>query len=387
MRGMHKPRSGTTSGRIVGILAGLCLLASGSARAQPVAEQNERVVRAEAPIVAGNAVNAKKRAVADALRQATERAFGELLKEGEPLPQPVPVAVAQLKASLANSAQKFVRSYRLIEQESEGGVVRVMVEADVNTALLRRELDRARGATQAAAATMATAQAASFLLVAGAVPVATMVAGALTTAGVNTRLDAAPGEAQLVANAAKQNAYALFVIAASASEGLVRGTTRVSVKCSLRARLFQAGGQALRGPTVDRTDEDRGFAADETLARTACFERVSTLAARGLVTALRAPTVTLPYVTVQLDIADPGAIPIFLQALKRVGAVTATEVRHVAANLAEIRAFTRIGGAALGQALLREVGGKLTLVPTQTTNELLALRVRASDSSALEENH
>jgi len=376
---------GTTRRMTIGILVALCLLSGSGARAQ-TPEQNERVVRAEAPIVAGNAVNARKRALADAFRQAAERVFGELLKEGAPLPQPVPANVAQLKASLANSAQRFIRSYRLIEQQTEGGVLRVMVEADVDTVLLRRELERARGATAAPAPIVAVAPAASFLLVAGAAPVATLTAGALTAAGVNARLDASPGEAELVASAAKHNAYALFVAATSASEGKVRGASSVSVKCSLRSRLFQALGQAPRGPAVDRTDEERGFAAEEKLARDACWERVSSQAARGLVAALRAPAVAATFVTLQLDMADPGAIPTVLQALKRVGGVTASEVRHVAANLAEIRVFTRIGGVALGQALLREVGGKVTASATQTTNDVLALRVRGLDTSALEEN-
>ena len=133
-----------TTTRTSGVLVVLCLIAASGARAQPP-EQNERVVRAETPIVAGNAVNAKKRALADAFRQVVEKAFGELVKEGTPMPAPMPTSVAQLKASLANSAQKFIRSYRLLEQETEGGVLRVMVEADVNTVLLRRELDREIG--------------------------------------------------------------------------------------------------------------------------------------------------------------------------------------------------------------------------------------------------
>jgi hypothetical protein len=382
----HNTTSGNSS-RIGGFLVGLCLLTSSSARAEPVAEQNDRVVRAETPIVAGNAVNAKKRALADAFRQVAERAFDALVKEGEPLPQPVPVAVAQLKASLANSAQKFIRSYRLIEQENEGGVLHVMVEADVNMVLLRRELDRARAVTQTPTPTMAAIPAAKFMLVAGSAPAAAMTAAALNAAGVSARPDPSSNEVQLVASAAKLNAFALFVTAGSTGEGLVRGAFRASVKCSLNSRLYQAGSQARRGPAIDRTDTDHGFAADETLARTACLTRASTLAAREIVAALHAPTVTLPYVTLQLDIVDLGAIPIFLQALKRVGAVTAAEVRHVTANLAELRAFTRMGGAALLPTLLREVAGKLTVVPTQTTNDLLALRVRASDSSALEENH
>ena len=107
------------------VLVVLCMLVTSSARAQ-APEQNDRVVRGEAPIVAGNAAAAGKRAVADALRQLVERALGELVKEA-PMPSPVPAGVAQLKASLANSAQKYVRSYRLIGQETEGGVIRVMV--------------------------------------------------------------------------------------------------------------------------------------------------------------------------------------------------------------------------------------------------------------------
>ena len=366
------------------ILAALCLLVAGPARSQ-TPEQNDRVVRAEAPIVAGNAVNAKKRALADALRQATERAFGELLKEGAPLPQPVPAAVAQLKASLANSAQKFVRSYRLIEQETEGGIMRVMVEADVDTVSLRRELERARGAGTPAAPVATSTPAASLVLVAGSAPVAATLVGALTAAGVNARLDGSPAEAALLASAAKQNASALFVAVTSANEGQVRGAVRISVKCSLRSRLVQASGQAARGPSIDRNDEERGFAVEEGPAREACFTRLSSQAAKGLVATLHAPTVAASFVTLQLDITDPGPIPIFLQALKRVGAVTATEVRDVATNRAEIRVFTRIGGLALGPVLLREIAGKLVVTPTQTTNDLLAMRVRGTESSTLEE--
>lgn len=368
----------------MGLLVVLGLLGT-SARAQ-APEPNERVVRAEAPVVAGNAVNAKKRALADAFRQATERALAEIVKQGEPLPSPLPPGVAQLKASLANSAQRFVRSYRLIEQQTEGGVLRVMVEADVDTVLLRQALDRVRGSAQAAAPAVASAPVANYLLVAGAAPATSMTATALTAAGANVRIDASSGEAQLLALAAKQNAYALFVAVTSLDEGMVRGAMRVSVRCALRSRLFLAGGQAARGPSIDRTDEDRGFAADANLARTACLEKVSGQAARGLASALRAPAVSAQFVTLQLDIADPGAVTSLLQALKRMSAVTATEVRHVTTSLAEIRVFTRIGGVALGQSLLRELAGKLTVAPMQTTNDLLALRVRPLDSSALEEN-
>jgi len=100
---------------------------------------------------------------------------------------------------------------------------------------------------------------------------------------------------------------------------------------------------------------------------------------------LRAPAVGAPFVTLQLDIVDPGAIALVLQACKRLGSVNATEARQVSATGAEIRVFTRMGGPALQQSLVRELAGKLAMVPTQTGNDLLVLRVRNPDSSALEE--
>ena len=69
---------------------------------------------AEAPIVNGNAVVAKQRALADAFRQTVERAFSDLLKESGNEAQPLSAGLAQLKASFANRGQRFVRSYRIL---------------------------------------------------------------------------------------------------------------------------------------------------------------------------------------------------------------------------------------------------------------------------------
>ncbi len=363
------------------------LLAASAASAQP-AEPNERVVRAEAPIVAGNAVTAKKRALADAFRQAAERSLAELIGQSDAPPGPVSPTVAQLKASLANAAQRFIRSYRLLEQENENGILHVMVEADVDTVLLRRELERARGAATPVVRAPVVKSAANLVLVAGPLPagVAPMLVGALTVNGVKAQLDPAPGEAQLAASAAKQNAYGLFAVGKATTEGIVRGVGRISVKCSVSTRLFQAGAQGPRGPAVDRNDEDRGFAADEGAARIACFERVASTVARAVASAAHAPTVAAPFVTLQLDVVEPGAISVILQALKRLGAVTASEVRHVTATMAEIRIFTRVGGPALAQVLVREVGNKLAMVSTRATVDRLEMQVRNADSSSLEEN-
>jgi hypothetical protein len=369
------------AGKLGILAAGICLLFAASAHAQP-AEQKPNVVRAEAPVVAGNALNAKKLALANALRQAVEQAYGELVKEGEPLP-PSSTA-AQLRATLASSPQKFVRSYRLIEEQREGGVLRVMVEVDVDTVVLRREVDRARGAAAAQLRPLAK-PAANLLFVAGSAPAVGLVVVALGPLGVRGQLDPAPAEAQLLANAARQSAYALFLVAQSSTEDKVRGAFRVPVKCSLGWRLFSTGFEAGRGPFAARTDQDFGFGSDEASARNACFESAAQTVARAAVAAMRAPATSAPYVTLKLDIPDVGAIPLVLQALKRLGSSAANEVRHVTANAAEIRVFTRTGGPLLLQALTRELGGKYLLSPVQTAIDLVVVKMRAADAPPSEE--
>jgi hypothetical protein len=113
---------------------------------------------------------------------------------------------------------------------------------------------------------------------------------------------------------------------------------------------------------------------------------VAATAARMVVIGLRAPAVTAQFVTLQLDIVDAGPIPVLVQAFKRMGMVTATEVRHIAAKMAEIRVFTRAAGPILLQALSHEVAAKLSLTPTQATNDLLVLVVRAANASPVEDN-
>jgi hypothetical protein len=196
-------------------------------------------------------------------------------------------------------------------------------------------------------------------------------------------LSRAPAEAQLIADAAKQNAHALFVAESDNDEGSVRGALQVGVKCSLAAHLFAAGGPTGR-PVLDQVDEGRGFGADKAAALAACVERTAALLARAVVPKLRTSVGAAPFVTLQVDIVDPGAISLVLQACKRMGSVTATEARQITATGAEIRVFTRLGGLALQQALVRELAGKLAVVPTQTGNDLLSLRVRNPDSSAIE---
>jgi hypothetical protein len=374
------------------VIAGLSFLLAATAWAQPAAtpaaesSPPDGVVRAEAPIVDGNALMAKKRALAEAFRQVVERAFTDLLKEGAPMAGPMSSGIAQLKNSFATSAQRFVRSYRLLEQDTEGGMLRIMIDADVDTVALRREIDRIRGSAAGPTVAPPPKPTADFVLVAGPAPGAGALVSVLAAAGIKAHLDPAPDEARLVASAASQGATAVFVRPRSVSEGLVPGTPKLAIKCNLNLRMFRTGFDAPRGPVMDRTDEDRGFASNENAARDVCFARVAATAARMVAIGLRAPAVSAQFVTLQLDIADAGPIPVLMQALKRLGMVTATEVRQIGAKMAEIRVFTRVGGPVLLQALAHEVAARLSLTPTQATSDLLVLVVRAADAPPVEDN-
>jgi hypothetical protein len=363
---------------------GIGLLLAAEGWAQPE-EPRQDVVRAEAPIVAGNAVNAKKLAITSALRQAAEQSYADIIKEGAPIPSPPPPAIAQLRASLASAPQRYVRSYRLIEQQTEGGMVRVMVEVDVDTVALRRAIDRALGT--ATVNLLPTNQPATNLIyIAGPAPAASLLAAGFGTLGIRARLDPSPTEAQLLANAAKEHARAIYVVAQSKAEEGLRGAFRVPVKCSLGWRLFGADLQATHGPVAARTDRDYGFGKDEAAARDACFASVAQTVVRDAAAAIRAPVTSLPFVTLKLDIPDVGAVPIVLRALKRLGTSAANEVRHVTANAAEIRVFTRTSGPMLQQALARELGGKLSFEPVQTSLDQIVAKVRGADTPPVEEN-
>jgi hypothetical protein len=325
------------------------------------------VVTAEAPIVAGNAVLAKQRALGDAFRQAAERAFAVVLAEGGETATPLPPALAQLKASFATRGQRFVRSYRVLEQDESAGKLRLQIEAEVDIALLRREMDRVRGASGGSAnGVPAVAEMLPFV-VGGGVPseVRLIAVNAFVAAGARAQASTATDEATLATAAAGQGSHAVLVAATAAPEGAIRGANRVSVRCELRARVVTAPTTMGPGPKLDRAEEDRGFAPDETAARMACWERVAQALARNTVAALKPVPASTRYVELTLDLADPSALAAVVQGIKRLGAVAATEVRHVTSQGAEIRLFTRMGGPVIATALARELAGRLALSNTK----------------------
>jgi hypothetical protein len=364
-----------TGRRFIARASWLAIALSSLALARPLAaEPSDHVITSEAPIVNRNAMQAEQRALADAFRQATERAFQDLLKEAGSEGQPLSPGLAQLKASLANKGQRFIRGYRVLEKDESNGLLKLQIDAEVNTALLRREIEKARGASTPEGAP-GTATVFAAVLMGGDLPedVRAPVAKVMGTVGVRVQISTVRDEAALVAAAAKQNAPALWIASTWFDEGPIRGSAQVSERCELHTRLL---GSAGRPVLLDRTWTDRGFATDRAAARVTCAKSAATTLSRQVADLLRPVPAASRYLTVDLDVIEPAALMTVVQTLKRLGAVSAVEVRRANTRQAEIRVFTRMSGREIQTGLMRDLAGRITLTEVKPPTDRLTLQAR-----------
>jgi hypothetical protein len=336
---------------------------------------NPRAISAEAPIVAGNAASAKQRALDDAFRQAVERTFGVLMAEAGFGPtEPPPPALMQLKGTFFSRAKRYVRGYHVLEQSEEGGHFRLQIDAEIDEGLLRKEIDRARGsATPSPAATALSA------IVVGAPPDAVQaLARALGGAGVKTTTPVAGSLDDTRARelAVRDHAAATLVVSGNvADEGAVRGTTKWAANCRLGARVLAASATS----AVDRTAEAHAFSDGPGAAQAECLARAAGDVARQTSGALGGTGVAardMRLVSLELDLIEPAALPLVLQALKKLGNVSSVEVRRVTVGHVELRAVTRVAAPTLASALARELAGSAELVVGQTAPDRASVQVR-----------
>jgi hypothetical protein len=350
-----------------------------AARAQePAAPPRPGAITAEAPIVGGNAASAKQRAMDDAFRQAVERAFAVLLAEAGVSPsQPPSPGLMQLKSTFFSRAKRYIRGYRVLEETQDGGRVRLQIDAEVDEGLLRREIDRARGATPAA--TAAPAASAVSVVVVGATPEANMaLARALGGAGVKAEtpplgpLD--DGKARDLA--VRNRASAVLTVSGTVTDdGAVRGTSKAATSCRLAVRVVPPAP----APASDRAAEARAFSDGADAARAECLARAAGDVARQTASSLAGGPVVgrdMRVVSLDLDLIEPAALPLVLQALRKVGSVSSAEVRRVTVGHVEIRAITRLAAPALVGAIARELGGAAEVAPGQASPERAAFQVR-----------
>ncbi len=351
-------------------------------------------ITAEAPIVGGNVVSAKERAMADAFRQAVERSYGALLAEAG-IPEPLPPGLVKLRDSFLTGARTFVRSWRLLDQTEEGGRVRVQVEVEVKEAELRKEIERGRAGTAVTAPVpsprrpMSTSMSTSMsmpgsVMVTGSPPEAVLsVVRSLLATGLKTE---APPVGAVEEPRARELAVsvgataAVLVSAAVTPEGQVRGTSKWSSSCRLGLRVIPLGG----GLTMERVAESRAFAGDDEVANGECLGRVTAELVPHVIETLKPGLGAASYgrtVVLDLEMNEPAVLPIALQALRKVAAVSAVEVRRVTVGRVELRVATRLPAHALIPLLAREAGGALAIRATEAGPDRAALQVRMAGSA------
>jgi hypothetical protein len=353
------------------LLIAALLLAPLTARAQAPAAG----ITAYAPIVGGNAASAKQRALDEAFRQAVERAFTSLAAEGGPLPSPLPAGLAQLHSTLFARAKRYVRSYHILEQGEEAGRYRVDVDAEVDEGLLRRDIERAR-ASSTTAPTPTRLVAGPTVLLAGTPPEA-VTALARAAGGVGLKAETPPlgaiDEAHARDVASRAGASAAVLVSGTVNpEGPVRGTGKVAASCRVAVRVVSSSG----GAPADRGTEERDYADNDEAARAECLARAAADLAPMIVAALNVGIASpgMRLVTLDVDLVEPAALPLLLQALRKAG--NSAEVRRVTVGHVELRATTRLAGPALVASLARELGPAATLTPGESQADRVAIQVR-----------
>jgi hypothetical protein len=188
------------------------------------------------------------------------------------------------------------------------------------------------------------------------------------------------GKAKEIAGRSQAGA-AMLLSGQVTDEGPVRGTTRNSASCRLAARVLPVSS----APTVDRTAEARAFAEGAAAASAECLARVAGDLTRQTSASL-SPAVAVPrdmrLVTLDLDVIEPAALPLVMQALKKVGSVSASEVRRVTVGHVELRTTTRLSAPSLVAAIARELTGTATVTAGQPAADRVPLQVRLAAPAA-----
>src|SRR2546423_9105376 len=97
----------------------------------------------QAPIVAGDRVRARERALDEALRQAVEQATATVLEPAE-----LVARASDLKLRIYPKAKTYITTYRILdESENPPGTFQVHLSAAVATGKLARDLSTGTGTT------------------------------------------------------------------------------------------------------------------------------------------------------------------------------------------------------------------------------------------------
>jgi hypothetical protein len=248
-------------------------------------------------------------------------------------------ALSSLRAGWLQRPKRLVRSYRVLEQSEDGGLLRVRVTAELDEAFMRREFDRSRGVANRGVAP-------------GVLPVlAVGTPRGRDGAGQRARRRGHPrpvagGRRQRRVGAAgagraRRRVRWRWSPAAPPARARCRGTGQQAVECQLGVRLVSADAGPGPSAAPARAASRSRRATPAPLASPGppaiCCRRCCPRSAAGPGTAG-----DLRVVTLDLDINEPAVISPVLRALRKIGGATSTEVRRVAVGRVEVRVSSRL---------------------------------------------
>jgi hypothetical protein len=339
--------------------------------AEPGPAPGMKLVSGQAPVVGGNAVGARERALDDALRQAVEQTIAEI---ADPAAR---AAQAKTIKTLLARARSYVPRYRTLEEGETNGVYAMRLEAEVDELALRRKLEPAAPASTGAGRAAAPGVT---VVTADALPASAALAADLVSALASAGLKARAGDA--AAPPAPGQATAR-VTGTATNEGEARGTGRISIACQGGAQLSPLPG----APTSEERATARVFVpagpgADVDAGRRDCFGQLGVALATRVAAKLGAAGAAssgaaggdLRVVTVDAEVGEPAAVPALVRSLRTVGAVSSAELTRVAAGRAEVRLRARAATTALAAALPRAAGPMITLSDVEVAGDVIRLR-------------
>jgi hypothetical protein len=238
----------------------------------------------QAPIVAGDRVRARERALDEALRQAVEQATATVLEPNE-----LVARASDLRLRIYPKAKSYVTTYRVLDEgEQTPGTFQVHLSAAVATARLARDLSTGTAGTPTAA-TGRKARAVVCASVTGdgadAPPAAEKALRELLTArNVEPMPGGQPCDASSVANVLRAGGApaALTAEVQVTPGGDIRGTTFVGATARANVKLVEPDGRVSAAGDGERG----GYAPTAGDAATAAARAAVVEAARGIEAAL-----------------------------------------------------------------------------------------------------
>jgi hypothetical protein len=239
----------------------------------------------QAPIVSGDRVRARDRALDEALRSAVEQATATVLEPAELVSR-----ASDLKLRIYPKAKSYVANYRILDEgEQPPGTFQVHLSASVATGRLARDLSTSPGVATIPTATTRKQRAVVCASVSGDGSEAPLAAEKALRELLNARnVDPlpgpqpcdAPGAASVVRSGTAQAALLADVQVKPAGE--IRGTTLAAASARATVKLVEPDGRVSASGDAERG----GYAPGPDAAGTAAARASVVEAARGLETAL-----------------------------------------------------------------------------------------------------